>query len=172
MATIAHEELFRYLFFTCVSKFSSRYAFPSKATSEEDLSLLFVLVNKFEAHIDKQLKTSNDQRWVYMYGFYKLMSLFKLYENSMASSDSVLMEMIETQFCGVFMLLDKNKYVEIVLSQMERKYENISYSQLHKIRMNSSCRYKKNITAKNIHYPMYVLDEVMENVNMWVKNSQ
>ena len=87
----------------------------------------------------------------------------------MTSGDSVCMEFIESEFCGVFMLLDKNKYIEIILSQMEKKYNEISYSQLHKIRINSGCRYKANIDDKNIHFPMHVLDEVMENVNMWVK---
>ena len=87
----------------------------------------------------------------------------------MCAGDAIAMEYIEVQFCGVFMLLDKHKYVEIILSQMEKKYNEVSFAQLHEIRMNSSCRYKKDIVEKNIHYPMHVLDEVMENINMWVK---
>ena len=87
----------------------------------------------------------------------------------MKSGDAVAMEYIETNFCGIFHLMKKHKYVEIVLNQMEKKYLNISYSQLQEIRMNCSCRYEQNIPTKNIYYPMHVLDEVMENVNMWVK---
>lgn len=52
---------------------------------------------------------------------------------------------------------------------MEMKYHNISYSQLHEICINCGCRYKKDDSKNKIFYPLHVLDEVMENVNMWVK---
>ena len=126
-------------------------------------------MRKFQEFIRNKLKSTKDLRWKYMCGFYEAMNMFKLYETSMNSGDSITMELIESQFCGVFMLLDKHKYVEIILSQTEKKYHEISYSQLHEIRLNSSCRYKRNIEDKNLHYPMHVLDEVMENINMWVK---
>ena len=76
MATILYEELFRYLFLSFLEKFSAINVFPSFATSEEDESLLFVLLREFKTYVDTKLKTTKDQRWMYMYGFYKVMSLF------------------------------------------------------------------------------------------------
>ena len=101
--------------------------------------------------------------------FFKLASAFKAYQNAMRSGDAIVMEVLESEFCGVFLLLDKNNYVDIILSQMERKYSNCSYKQLHEIRINSVSRYLKNDPEKKTIYPLHVLDEMMENVNMWIK---
>ena len=65
-----------------------------------------------------------------------------------------MMEVIETKFLGVFLLLDKNNYVEIVLSQMEKKYDNVSYKQLQEIRINSISRYKHNNTKMGLYLPI------------------
>ena len=169
MSTIVYEELFRYLFFCFLNEFSQKHTFPTESNSDEDSSLVFILMKSFQQFIQSKMNKTMDLRWKYMCGFYQVMSLFKLYESSMSSGNSITMELIESQFCGIFMLLDKHKYVEIILSQIEKKYHDVSYSQLQEIRMNSACRYKHDIEDKNVHFPMHVLDKVMENINMWVK---
>ena len=93
-----------------------------------------------------------------------------MYENAMTMGDTVLLESIELRFCGIFLVLEKYNYVEIILSQIERKYNQINYNSLQNIRINSSCRYKSPFGNKCDFSPYHVLDEVMENVNMWVKN--
>jgi hypothetical protein len=96
------------------------------------------------------------------------MNLFKLYYNSQKSGDFIVMEQIENEFCGVFLVLGKMKYYELCLSQIERRYNDISSSQLNEIRINGSCRYRKD--TDNQKYVMHVLDELMENVNGWTKS--
>ena len=44
--------------------------------------------------------------------------------------DRVMLESIEIRFCGIFLLLKKYNYVEIVLSQMERKYKASNYDRM------------------------------------------
>jgi hypothetical protein len=83
------------------------------------------------------------------------------------NGDFLIMEEIENDFCGVFLLMGKTKYYELCLSQMERRYSDISQSELNEIRINASCRYRKD--NKNKVYVMHVLDEMMENVNGWTK---
>lgn len=48
----------------------------------------------------------------------------------MKSGDMTVIEFIEAKFYRVFLLIDKYKYIEIILSQIENKYLNIDYSQL------------------------------------------
>ena len=104
-------------------------------------------------------------------------SLFKNYENAMRTGDTAFLEIIEAKFLGIFMLLDKSNYVEIVLSQFEKKYSEIDYNDLHDIRVNSASRYKHCYkeansdavsTSQYDFTPYHVLDESMENVNIWV----
>ena len=95
------------------------------------------------------------------------MNQFKIYYDAQKSGDILAMELVENEFCGVFLLLGKCNYHELCLSQVERRYKDASYGELHEIRLNSSCRYRKD-TAKNL-YSMHVLDELMENVNYWTK---
>jgi len=40
---------------------------------------------------------------------------------------------------------------------------------LQEIRINSSCRYYEDHLPSKTYHPMHVLDEVIENINMWVK---
>ena len=87
----------------------------------------------------------------------------------MHAGDAIGMEYVEHKFCGIFNLMDKHKYVEIVLNQIEKKFLESSYGTLQEIRINSSCKYKIDNKDGSSFYPMHVLDEVMENVNMWVK---
>ena len=171
MVSILYEELYRFLFLNFLEEYTNsnegrEFTFESNTDYN---SFVIELCEKFEIFIDEKIKRTKDDYWKYACCFYKLFSLYKLYTTSMKSGDAVAMEYIETNFCGIFHLMKKHKYVEIVLNQMEKKYLNISYSQLQEIRMNCSCRYEQNIPTKNIYYPMHVLDEVMENVNMWVK---
>ena len=118
----------------------------------------------------ERIANSSDERWKYLIHFHKLATIFKIYQNSMESGDALGMEYIENIFCGVFYVLDKNKYFEITLSQMERKYHDIDYKLLNEIRTNCSCRYYKDDPDSQEQHKLHVLDEVMENVNMWVKD--
>ena len=167
---ILFEEVYRLLLFRYLSTNHDDFVTAlSDKSIEHSAEILSIEVTMgFEKFIEEGIKTTTDQRWKLMLCFYKLALRFKLYEQSMKSGDAVAMEAIERDFCGIFLLLEKNNYVEIVLSQMEKKYSHVNYKQLQEIRINSSCRYFQN--QKNKHYySMHVLDEVMENVNMWVK---
>ena len=52
---------------------------------------------------------------------------------------------------------------------MERKILKYDYKHLAEIRINSTCTYKTTISIDNKNHAIHVLDEVMENVNLWVK---
>ena len=96
-----------------------------------------------------------------------MMNRFKIYYDAQKNGDILAMESIENDFCGVFLLLGKTNYYELCLSQVERRYKDATYGELHEVRLNSSCRYRKD-TKQNV-YTMHVLDELMENVNYWTK---
>ena len=120
--------------------------------------------------MNERTANSTDERWKYLLYFHKLVTIFKIYQNSMGCGDALGMEYIENIFCGIFYVLDKNKYFEITLSQMERKYHDIDYKLLNEIRTNCSCRYYKDNPDSQEQHKLHVRDEVMENVNMWVKD--
>ena len=69
----------------------------------------------------------------------------------------------------MFLLLNKNNYVEIALSQIEKKHASITFKQLQEIRINSASKNRHNSQSVDDFASYHVLDEVMENVNMWVK---
>ena len=124
----------------------------------------------FYDYLDKTIERTTDKRWKIICCFFKITNIFKMHQHSMKSGDTVMMEKIEADFCGVFLLLKKNNYVEIILSQIEKKFNLLSYRELNDLRVNSSCKYKKDPENKFSFSPMHVLDETMENVNMWVKS--
>ena len=86
---------------------------------------------------------------------------------SQKSGDIIAMELLENKFLGVFYLLGKKKYYNFCLNQIKKRYGDIEYGNLQEMRVNSICCYKDN----NMHnmYSLRVLDELMENVNMWTK---
>ena len=168
MIVIAYEEVFRLLFFTFLLHYSRMNNVTSTSTQNE--LLVIDLSQKFNEYIELKARTCTDERWLLLIYFYKLVSLFKSYEKAMRAGDSVSMEAVENVFCGVFLLLDKSNYVEIILSQIEKKYRYSTFQQLQEIRINSCARYKKDSKNDNTMYTMHVLDEMMENVNMWVKS--
>ena len=52
---------------------------------------------------------------------------------------------------------------------MEKKYGKMSLTELQEIRINSSAQYNKDSENGNKVDSLHVLDELMKNVNMWVK---
>ena len=65
--------------------------------------------------------------------------------------------------------MEKNNYAALCIENLERKYCEIDYELLHEVRINSFCRYRESKTSADYKYPLHVLDEVMENINKWVK---
>ena len=143
-----------------------------ETSDENSLRELFCisLATRFDEFVEEKISKSTDKRMLLLLCFYKITKLFKMYQHSMRTGDVVMMEKIEVDFCGVFLLLDKNNYVEIILSQIEKKYKMVDYHQLQEIRVNASNRYNKDPSDKSYYNSLHVLDETMENVNMWVKN--
>ena len=121
----------------------------------------------FLDYVNDRAERSSDKSIVYICRYWLLMNVFKLYYDSQKGGDFIMMEQLENDFCGVFLLLGKSKYYELCLGQMEKRYSDISVSQLNEIRINGSCRYRKD--SKTQTYVMHVLDELMENVNCWTK---
>ena len=67
-------------------------------------------------------------------------------------------------------MLKKHKYFEITLLQVEREYEGISLSCLQEVRCNMAHRYQEATDEDNDNkIVLHVLDEVMENINGWLK---
>ena len=167
MIDIAYEEVFRLLFYSFLIEYSTTNFIPSDETMDEMLAIDLSI--EFHKWIDKKIALTTDERYKLLLCFFKITNTHKRYEKAMRAGDAIEMEVIENEFCGVFLLLDKNNYVEIILSQMEKKYDKSEYSQLHEIRCNIAARYYKDNMNKNDDNAMHVLDELMENVNMWVK---
>ena len=118
-------------------------------------------------YVEMKANSTLDNSVAYMCRYWIMMNHFKLYYDAQKNGDSLTMEKIENDFCGVFLLLGKSKYYELCLSQAERRYNDATYGQLHEVRLNSACKYRKDSTH-NV-YTMHVLDELMENVNYWTK---
>ena len=168
MVDIAYEEVFRFLLFTFVS--SNDEVVSSLNREEKDELIAIELATQFDSYVNTKSTETTDERFKLLLCFYKLTSVFKLYERAMNTGDAIEMEHIETQFCGIFSLLDKNNYVEIVLSQLEKKYKSLNLKQLQEIRMNVGVRYRGDNEMNKSGQSIHVLDELMENVNMWVKS--
>ena len=68
------------------------------------------------------MNTSKDECWKVICYFFNITNIFNQHQHCMKSGDSILMEKIENEFCGVFLLLKKTNYVyvEIVLYQTEK----------------------------------------------------
>ena len=86
---------------------------------------------------------------------------------SQKSGNIVAIEVLENELLVVFYLLRKKKYYNLCLNQIEKRYGDIEYRNLYEIRVNSICYYNHN-NANNMH-SLYVLDELIENINMWMK---
>ena len=65
-------------------------------------------------------------------------------------------------FCSMFLLMVKSKYYELCLSQTETRFRDIAAAQLNEIRINSSCRHRKDTSDQQ--FSMRALDELIENV--------
>lgn len=90
----------------------------SSMIMEQKLALQLLI--DFENYLDDKLWNINDKRWRLFISFYKFVSVFKLYEKSMKTGNAVLMEALENNFCGVFLLLDKSNYVEIYCHKLKK----------------------------------------------------
>ena len=166
---MCYEEVFRFLFHHYIQHFLGTNEGMGMLRYISDSNLIAMrLCRGFMVYVDEKSKTTTDDRWEYLIRFFKMVTWFKRYKESMSAGDAVGMEFIESRFCGIFLLLDKHNYVEIVLSQIERKYHELDYHNLQELRCNVACRYKQNQDDGRI-YSLHVLDDLMENVNMWVK---
>ena len=102
-----------------------------------------------------------------MHDFMRLANKLKLFWKACKSGDCIMQECIIIEFLGVFHLLNKNKYFEIGLAQIEREYGEINFSLLQEIRLNMAFRYQpEGVTDASLH----VLNKVMENINGWCKS--
>ena len=165
LCLMLYEEIFRSLFFRYMKESEKEH---NGFIYINDENLIAVKLSKgFMQYIDEKVITTTDDRLKYQIYFFKLTHLFKSYKEAINAGDTVCLEYLEALFCPVFLMLEKSNYVEVVLSQIERKYGNISYQQLHDIRINSVYRYYKNNSERR--YPMHAMDSIMENVNMYVK---
>ena len=105
-----------------------------------------------------------------MCNFCILSKTFRLYVNAQRRGDFLECERIKNLFIGIFLLLEKHNYAPLCIENIERKYFEISYEQLHEVRINSFCRYRESKVSADYQYVLHVLDEVMENINKWVKS--
>lgn len=88
-----------------------------------------------------KVKTTVDNSFACACGYWMLTNHFKLCYNAQKNGDFLIMETIENNFCGVFLLLGKSKYYELCLSQSERRCKDATYGELHEVRLNSACKY-------------------------------
>lgn len=117
---LIHEETFRLLLHIYVAEDASVLK-----EIEDGNELSAIIAKNFCEYLQRKCKTTKDQRLLYIMRFYLLTLWYKRYKISMNSGDAVAMEYIEVEFCPVFFILDKSKYVEVVLLQIERKYHSI-----------------------------------------------
>mmetsp|Transcript_282 Transcript_282/g.447 ORF Transcript_282/g.447 Transcript_282/m.447 type:complete len:307 (+) Transcript_282:159-1079(+) len=122
--------------------------------------------NLYQTFCLNQMSDSASDYIKNMYNFMYLANKFKLFWEACKSGDRIIQECIMNEFLGVFYLLNKSKYFEIGLIQVEREYGEIDYSNLQEIRLNMVFRYQpEGVPDASLH----VLDEVMENINGWCK---
>ena len=161
---LVYEEIGRLLLMKYLSKSTD---FKEGHVLIDDGETAIGLAQGLLEYVKIKADTCTDKSVVYICRYWLLMNVFKLYYDSQKNGDFVIMEEIENDFCGVFLLMGKSNYYELCLSQMEKRYRDISAAQLNEIRINGSCRYRKDTPDQQ--YSMHVLDELMENVNCWTK---
>ena len=146
LTELLSEEIFRFLFFNFIEEHTSSETITNliEPDTERCNECLIEVMFSFENYIETKAVHAKNEHWKYLIYYYKLHSLFKLHVQSMNASDSIGIEIVEHSFCGMFGLMNKHKYVEIILSEMEKKFHEYSYGQLQEIRMNSSCRCEKD----------------------------
>ena len=164
LAMIVYEEITRMLLFQYLNTCNESTC--DNDQEREGIGAIHI-AQGFLKYVNTKAETSGDLSFVYICRYWLLMNSFKMYYDSQKNGDFLMMEKIENDFCGVFLLMGKNKYYELCLGQMERRYNDISQTQLNEIRINASCRYRRD-NKENV-YSMHVLDELMENVNYWTK---
>ena len=164
LAFLVYEEITRLLMFKYMSGLEDDF---TDGLDENDPIKAIALARGLIDFIEEKAKSTLDLSVAYICRFWLLMNRFKIYYDAQKCGDALAMEVVENDFCGVFLLLGKNNYYELCLSQVERRYRDATYGELQEIRLNSSCRYRKD--TKNNVYTMHVLDELMENVNYWTK---
>ena len=119
----------------------------------------------FQYYMDDITDNCRYDNVLYLANYWHVMSIFVIYMKAQRTGETVLMEkMVENNFCNIFSLLEKHHYVELCLDQMDTKYNNIDSKSLHESCMNICCRYHNRYNNA-----FHILDEVMENVNMWMK---
>ena len=132
----------------------------------DDNNLAIELAIMFKSYVYDKTINGRTEYVRYMYNFIFIAHKFNLFWQSLRNGDRICQESVMNDFLGVFYLMKKTKYFEIGLQQMEREYRDVTYDELQLIRMNMSFRYQHS-DVKNA--PLHVLDEVMENINMWSK---
>ena len=111
-------------------------------SGKETEHFMISLAQGFQFYMDDITDNCINDNILYMANYWHVMSIFIIYMKAQRTGEAVLMEMIENNFCNVFVLLEKHHYVELCLDQMENKYNNVDAKSLHEIRMNICCRYQ------------------------------
>lgn len=168
MAVLLFEEINRLYFLKYMKTISTtEYSTFSSRHEKEEVAVKFA--SDFLLYMEGIFEdVTNSVTERYIVNFWRIMNIFNSYYDAIEAGESHLMELIENQFCGIFLCLGKNNYVELCLSQMERRYENLSFSKLHEMRLNSAVRLKPSTKCRKA--TARALDDLMENVNCWVKD--
>jgi hypothetical protein len=165
LCLMLYEEIFRSLFFRYMKEKENDH---NGFTYISDDNLIAMKLSKgFLSYIESKVISTSDNRLKMQIYYFKMTHLFKSYKAAINDGDTLSMEHFELEFCPIFYMLDKTNYVEVILSQIERKYGYISYNQLHDLRNNSIFRYHQSSSTNT--YPLHAMDSVMENINMYVK---
>ena len=90
------------------------------------LFLVEYLASNFEVWIEDRLQHSTDALFRFGLNFKKLERMYILFRRSIHVGDFITIEHIWTWFLPVFILLDKQIYVEISLNQIETLYHKKS----------------------------------------------
>ena len=80
-----------------------------------------------------------------------------------------MQEVISCNWMGVFHVLGKQNYMEICLKAVDKEYGWLDYSILQQVWCNLSVRYHAGSDYRGYEYVLCIMDEPIENINMWTK---
>ena len=119
LALIAYDEIYRILWFkyiVTIVKDNCDY-FSNCNTKEKKRERAIKLSRGFMTYVQYTVTKSQDKCLQYTCRFFLIMFKFELYLKVSRNGDTVTMEMIENELCGVFLILDKTNYVELCLKR-------------------------------------------------------
>ena len=95
--------------------------------------------------------------------------MFQMYWSAVRAGDRLMQEKIVQDWLGIFVLLSKPTYVEVVLNSIDKEYDELEYTALEELRRNAYVRFNCGSDKDGCPFYCLAMDETQELINSWTK---